>query len=204
MECCLSACAGNSPNKPTTARYGLLAKRLHSYSNEAAGMSQEGEITSRKGAGRFRRPRAGRWYFTESYAQQRLQGQTVSPPPTLHHLPEPFAKQLVRAAKGTSHLSILCAGRPTRTSSIAERGNKKTLNILFVLNTHHRNQGYTQAVNLKLWDSTDSARVDPAETWKDPFLNSSVKYTVMSRSPDPSIYPCLAEMGCQQLVATGY
>lgn len=74
---------------------------------QQAGMSQEGEITSRRGAGKFRRPKAGRWYFTESYAQQRLQGQTVSPPPTLHHLPEPFAKQLVRAAKGMSHLSIL-------------------------------------------------------------------------------------------------
>jgi hypothetical protein len=53
MECCRSACAGNSPNKPT-ARYGLLAKRLHSYSNEAAGMSQEGEITSRREWGRGR------------------------------------------------------------------------------------------------------------------------------------------------------
>lgn len=60
MECCLSAWAGNSLgliNKPP-AWYGFLAKRLHSYSNEAAGMSQEGEITPRSGGrGRLSDPR---------------------------------------------------------------------------------------------------------------------------------------------------
>lgn len=94
-----------------TACYGSLAKRLHSNSNEAADMSQEGRITSGWGV----RLLSWEWRFPE--------GAAAAPLP-LQHLPGPRAKQLARAppreAKGPSSCR-----KPTGTLDSAKRALKR-------------------------------------------------------------------------------
>ena len=83
--------------------YGLLAKRLHSNSNEAADMSQEGEISLRSGAWGAAASQADKmvlYRFTQRRSPS-LQGQTSCPPLNT----APPARTINKAAGKSSSVS---------------------------------------------------------------------------------------------------
>ena len=113
--------------------------------------------------------------------------------PTIrHHLLEPLTKQLVRAAQWASPLVHTACSRPARPLHSAERGNKKILNILSILNTHNASQDYRQTEDIKSGDNIGSAVSGSMKIWKD---NSClipvilVMCAAISGSPDLSLPP---------------